>query len=74
MEANFGFEQSVKHPYIPCYINEKTTIYPLKGNCIFVGSEYIYFSKKTKVVNLIYDIFIIYRFNTQKNRFFDIIK
>ena len=41
IKATFEFKDSVKYPSIPCYVDETTTVYPLKGECILTGAEYI---------------------------------
>ena len=40
VECHFTFPDSVKYPSIPCYIDENTTVYPLKGKAILTGPEY----------------------------------
>lgn len=41
MECDFEFKPNIKYPSIPCYIDETTTVYPVKGKGIITGSEYI---------------------------------
>ena len=41
IHADFEFPLKTKYPSIPCYVDENCTIYPLKGNCIITGAEYI---------------------------------
>lgn len=39
--TDFEFKNNVKYPSIPCYIDETTTVYPLKGSGILTGAEYL---------------------------------
>jgi hypothetical protein len=41
IKVKFSFPESVKYPSIPCYIDESTTVYPLKGEAILIGAEYL---------------------------------
>lgn len=41
IHADFEFPIDTKYPSIPCYVDENCTIYPLKGNCVITGAEYI---------------------------------
>lgn len=41
INTTFKFPTTVKYPYIPCYIDETTTVYPLQGSCLLTGPEYI---------------------------------
>lgn len=41
IKATFKFPDNVKYPSIPCFLDETTTIYPLSGNCMLTGAEYI---------------------------------
>lgn len=41
IKAEFEFPENTKYPSIPCFVDENCTVYPLKGNCVITGSEYI---------------------------------
>lgn len=41
IKASFKFPKSVKYPSIPCFVDKDTTVYPLTGECILTGSEYL---------------------------------
>jgi hypothetical protein len=41
LKVNFEFPENTAYPSIPCYADESTTIYPLKGKAQLTGSEYI---------------------------------
>ena len=41
MNGAFKFPPNTKYPSIPCYMDESTTVYPLKGLCILTGPEYL---------------------------------
>ena len=41
IKAKFSFNDDVKFPSIPVSVDETTTVYPLKGDCILTSSEYI---------------------------------
>jgi hypothetical protein len=41
INGTFQFPTNTKYPSIPCYIDETTTVYPLAGNCLLTGPEYI---------------------------------
>jgi hypothetical protein len=41
MKVTFEFGKSVKYPSIPCFLDETTTVYPLEGEGVLTGSEYL---------------------------------
>jgi len=43
IKGNFKFPNNIKYPSIPCYMEKdlNTTVYPLTGDCILTGAEYI---------------------------------
>jgi hypothetical protein len=41
IHADFEFPIETKYPSIPCYVDENCTVYPLKGNCVVTGAEYL---------------------------------
>jgi hypothetical protein len=41
INADFEFPVGTKYPSIPCYVDENCTVYPLKGNCVITGAEYL---------------------------------
>jgi hypothetical protein len=58
IKASFSFNESVKYPSIPCYVDDTCTVYPLEGTCILTGAEYLLaISQECKII--IEDIFYI---------------
>jgi hypothetical protein len=41
INGTFEFPEDVKYPSIPCYIDETTTVYPLRGSGLLTGPEYV---------------------------------
>ena len=41
IHGSFVFPDSTKYPSIPCYVDENCTVYPLEGECVITGSEYL---------------------------------
>ena len=41
IHADFEFPVDTKFPSIACYVNETCTIFPLKGECVVTGAEYL---------------------------------
>lgn len=41
VNCTFKFPSKVKYPSIPCYIDSNTTVYPLTGNSLLTGPEYL---------------------------------
>lgn len=41
MQGKFKFPKETKYPSIPCYVDENTTVYPLNGECVLTGAEYL---------------------------------
>jgi hypothetical protein len=41
IKGSFEFPGDVKYPSIPVFLDETTTVYPLQGDCILTGSEYL---------------------------------
>lgn len=41
IKGKFSFPDAVKYPSIPCYVDANTTVYPLKGECVLTGAEYL---------------------------------
>jgi hypothetical protein len=39
--SKFKFPENTKYPSIPCYIDNSTTVYPLSGEALVSGPEYI---------------------------------
>lgn len=58
MTAKFKFKQTTKYPSIPCYVDETTTVYPLEGEGILTGPEYL-LAKNQKCDLKISDIYYI---------------
>ena len=41
IKGKFSFPKTVKFPSIPCFVDKDTTAYPLSGECVLTGAEYI---------------------------------
>ena len=41
IKGKFDFPSSTKYPSIPCFLDETTTVYPLEGECLLTGAEYL---------------------------------
>jgi hypothetical protein len=41
MKVSFEFKEDIKYPSIPCYIDEVATVYPLRGEAVLTGAEYL---------------------------------
>jgi hypothetical protein len=41
IKVNFEFPKESAYPSIPCYADDSTTIYPIKGKAQLTGAEYI---------------------------------
>lgn len=41
IQCTFKFPNDVKYPSIGCFIDESTTVYPLSGQALLTGSEYL---------------------------------
>lgn len=41
IKCTFEFNEGTKYPSIACYLDENTTVYPLKGEAVLTGSEYL---------------------------------
>lgn len=59
LHAKFKFPESTKYPSIPCYLDESTTIYPLEGESVISGIEYLLAKKQKCTFLKIQDIFMI---------------
>lgn len=57
--TKFQFPKDTKYPSIPCYIDEATTIYPLKGEAILTGIEFLLAKNQGCVFNDVKDVFMI---------------
>lgn len=59
IKTSFKFPKTVKYPSIPCYLKSgKATVYPLKGDCILTGPEYLVAKNQGCVFNIKYLIII----------------
>ena len=58
IKASFKFNKKVKYPSIPCFLDETTIVYPLQGECILTGSEYL-LAKKQECKLTIDEIYLI---------------
>ena len=58
IKASFIFNDNVKYPSIPCYVDETCTVYPKMGTCILTGSEYL-LAKSQNCKLKIHDIYHI---------------
>ncbi|KAI1495403.1 hypothetical protein F5X99DRAFT_155430 [Biscogniauxia marginata] len=59
MKVNFKFPKKVKYPSIPSHLDETTTIYPLNGESIITGIEYLVARNQGCEFTEIKDIFLI---------------
>lgn len=59
MVVKFEFPKSVKYPSIPCNLDENTTIYPLQGEAVLTGIEYLLAKEQGCVFSEIKDIYLI---------------
>lgn len=41
IKTYFKFPEDVKYPSIPCFVDKDTTVYPLTGEAVLTGSEYL---------------------------------
>ena len=41
IKCRFEFPKGLKYPSIPCYLDKTLTVYPLRGESILTGSEYL---------------------------------
>jgi hypothetical protein len=57
IHADFEFPAETKYPSIPCYVDENCTVYPLTGNCVITGAEYL-LALSQKCVLKIHEIFL----------------
>jgi hypothetical protein len=55
IHAEFEFPLNTKYPSIPCFVDENCTVYPLKGDCVITGAEYL-LALMQKCVFKFYDI------------------
>jgi hypothetical protein len=58
IKGRFKFPKTVKYPSIPCFVDKDITVYPLEGECILTGSEYL-LAKEQGCEIKIKDIFYI---------------
>lgn len=66
LKVKFEFPKDVKYPSIPCNIDETTTVYPLKGECLLSGLEYIVAEKqgcKFDIAEIVHIPFKKYKIN-----------
>src|SRR5947209_11284219 len=58
IKRKFDFPSATKYPSIPCYLDETTTVYPLEGECLLTGAEYLL--AKTQECNIkIDEVFMV---------------
>jgi hypothetical protein len=41
INCSFKFPSNTKYPSIPCYVDKTTTVYPLEGQALLTGPEYL---------------------------------
>lgn len=68
IHADFEFPIETKYPSIPSYIDENCTVYPLKGNCVITGAEYLLALSQ----NCMFKIFDIYNTPFKDSEYKDI--
>jgi len=52
INCTFLFPKNTMFPSIPCYIDDVTTIYPLEGEAVLTGSEYLIAQKQGAVIEV----------------------
>jgi hypothetical protein len=52
IKTEFKFPKSVKYPSIPCFVDKDTTGYPLEGEAVLTGSEYVVARKMGCIFNI----------------------
>jgi len=67
MKVKFKFKAKTKFPSIPVHIDETTSIYPLEGEAILTGAEYL-LAKSQKCELKISDIYYLPFERTRKER------
>lgn len=69
INCTFKFPDTVKYPSIPCYVDETTTVYPLNGEAVLTGPEYILARNQSCVINIteIYRVPFKQRFDKETN-------
>ena len=58
IDCSFEFNKDVKYPSIPVYLDETTTVYPVKGKSVLTGAEYLT-AKKQGCKFVIYEVYSI---------------
>lgn len=67
MKVKFKFKSKTKYPSIPVHIDETTSVYPLEGESILTGAEYL-LAKSQKCELKISDIYYLPFERTKKER------
>jgi hypothetical protein len=52
IKVNFEFPEGTAYPSIPCFADNSTTIYPLKGKAQLTGAEYLLAKSQNCVLNI----------------------
>lgn len=63
IKASFIFPKNTKYPSIPVSVDEDLTIYPLKGDCVLTGAEYVLAKNQGCGVYIKYGYYIPFREN-----------
>lgn len=78
LKVHFSFPTETKYPSIPCYVDETTTVYPLSGDSLLTGIEYLLAERQGCKMIIYYGICIPFDKNQETNvivkPFYDIIK
>ena len=53
INCKFNFKESVKYPSIPVYLDENAVVYPLKGEAVLTGAEYLQAKKQGCEFNIL---------------------
>lgn len=53
IKCKFEFPDSIKYPSIPCYADNETTVYPLKGEAVLTGAEYLLAKSQECIIEII---------------------
>jgi hypothetical protein len=58
INGSFKFPKNTIFPSIPCYLDKSTTVYPLQGDCMLTGPEYL-LARQQKCEFVIKSVFYI---------------
>lgn len=64
--TTFKFPKDTKYPSIPCYVDKTTTVYPLQGQAILTGPEYLVALNQGCKIEIISAFYIPATYNSKK--------